>query len=289
MNEVNQQPVEITKYTDYTSYINDLVEYKRSCGEFSFRQFCQKSGFKSPTYLKWVMDKVRNMSLKSIQRFALGLDLSKRETHYLELLVNYKEAKKAETKKFYFEELLSRREKIAETPFIRERYEYLSHWYYVSIRELVAHPDFQDNPHWIQKKLRGTATVWEIKNALKILEQLQLIVRDDCGRIHQNDCELHTGREIESMAAYTYHTEVLREAAQVLVNTSHEVREFSSLASLLDRESLDHLKRKMQQFQDEVVQFLVSRQGILSQKPKRELFMLNMQLFPMSNFAESEF
>ncbi|MBI4412518.1 MAG: TIGR02147 family protein [Deltaproteobacteria bacterium] len=277
---------------DYVPYINDLVQYKRNIGNFSFRAFCKKSGFKSPTYLKWVLDEVRPISPKSVHRFAEGLDLGKRESRHLQLLVNYKEAKDLKTRKFFFEEILTRRSRKEENAFVREQYEYLSHWYYVTIRELAAHPDFREDPEWIQDKLAGTVTVWEIKHALKTLEQLNLFVRDDRGRLRQNDAELHTGKEVESMAAFNYHSEVLKESQEILMKVSHRLREFSSTVSLIDREAFQELKKMMHRFQDEVVRFILSKSHQPSGLPigdKLELFMLNMQLLPFTRFDEDEF
>lgn len=290
------EAVNIVKYTDYVPYVRDLVEEKRREGDFSFRTFCKKSGFKSPTYLKWVLDEVRPISTKSVNRFAVGLDLGKRETRYLQLLVNYKETEDIEQKKFFFEEILDRQAKREENAFVRERYEYLSHWYYVSVRELVAHPDFRDDPQWIQDKLCGTVSVWDIKHAMTTLERLQLIVRDDRGKFYQNEAELHTGQEVESMAAYNYHSEILKLSQEILRNTSHEVREFSSLVSLMDQQTFAEIKTKMQAFQQEIVQLIQKKsQGDPSASqatPKtktQEMYMLNMQLVPCTQFDEKEF
>ena len=211
---------------------------------------------------------------------------------HLQLLVNYKEAKDVKTRKFFFEEILTRRSRKEENTFVRERYEYLSHWYYVTIRELTVHPDFREDPQWIQGKLAGSVSIWEIKHALKTLEQLRLIVRDDTGRLRQNDAELHTGKEVESMAAFNYHSEVLKEAQEILKKTSHRIREFSSMVSLIDEETFQELKTMMHRFQDEVVRFILGKSHQPSGLPvgkKLELFMLNMQLLPFTRFEEEDF
>jgi uncharacterized protein (TIGR02147 family) len=288
----SEQP-DIVKYTDYVPYINDLVKHMRKTGHFSFRSFCKKSGFKSPTYLKWVMDEVRPISTKSVDRFADGLELGKREARYLQLLVNYKEAKDPNKKKVYFEEILTRQERNnKDQPYVKERYQYLSHWYYVTIRELVAHPDFNDDPHWIQKKLGNTVTIWEVKNAMKTLERLGLISKDEAGKWHQQDQELNMGVEVESMAAFNYHSEVLKISRDILMQTSHEVRDFSSVVSLIDKDTFHALRQKMRDFQDEVINFLSEKEKLQSEqssKVMRELYMLNMQLLPFTEFDDREF
>lgn len=288
------QSVDIVQYMDYVPYINDLVKKKKEEGRFTYRDFCQKSGFKSPTYLKWVIDRERPISPKSVHRFAEGLELSKRESRYFQLLVNYQEHKDPEQKKFFFEEILTTQNRREENNFIKERYEYLSHWYTVTIRELIGHPEFSEDPEWIRQKLRGTVTIWDIKSSLLTLEKLGLVARNDMGRLVQNDADLHTGKEVESMAAYNYHSEVLDLSREILMETSHEVRDFSSVASLVDKETFDELKQKMSAFQEEIVGFLTEKEKKIQKLPKaqiphRELYMLNMQLLPFTRFEENHF
>ena len=45
--EPTEQAVEISGYLDYVPYIKELVQQRRKAGNFSFRAFCKKSGFKS--------------------------------------------------------------------------------------------------------------------------------------------------------------------------------------------------------------------------------------------------
>lgn len=289
MNE-NQDPIEITRYTDYPSYVRDLVDYKRQTANFSLRMFCRKSGFKSPTYLKWVMDEQRPISLKSVHRYIDGLGLSKKEGEYFQLMVNYKEAKDPETKRFYFEQMLFRQQRRDTAPMVKDRYEYLSRWYYVTIREFIAHPEFKEDPHWIQERLQGAVSVWDIKHALQVLARLGLIKRDTQGRWQQCDKELHTGPEVESIAAYSYHSEVLKLSREILTQTPHTIREFSSVVSLLDKKDFVELKKIIYQFQEKVLRYLQGK-GVQGRTngSLQELYMLNVQLLPFTRFRPEKF
>ncbi|OGQ06978.1 MAG: hypothetical protein A3G32_07215 [Deltaproteobacteria bacterium RIFCSPLOWO2_12_FULL_40_28] len=281
------QSILITQYQDYVPYLKDLVTFKKKEEGFTFRSFCKKSGFKSPTYLKWVLDEVRPVSPKSAGRFAKGLGLGKREQRYFELLVHYKDSPEPGKKKFFFEELL-RYQEDEQKPVVQDRYEYLSHWYYVTIRELVAHPNFKEDPEWIRQKLYGSVSLWEVKHAMHTLQRLGLIVRDNLGRWSQNDAELHTGKEVESLAAYNYHFESLGLSREVLQHTSHRMREYSSLVALLDHESFLELKQKMLFFQTSLVADLRRKMKMgMGQGVPLEVFMLNMQLFPVTQFERN--
>lgn len=283
--------IEITQYTDYVPYLKEVVTQKRTAGTFSFRRFCQKSGFRSPTYLKWVLDEKRPISPKSAHKFAEGLGLGKKEAHYLQLLVHYKHAREPRTRSFFFQELLKWKEKRPWEAVVKDQYEYLSHWYYVTLRELAGLPDFQEDPQWIQKRLFGTVGAWEIRDALKTLERLGLVYRDEEGRLRQKATELHTGREVESVAAYHYHKGLFEISGEILNATSHEVREVFSLVSPLDPEIFRELKSKMNRFQDEVVVFLreAEKARASSETGKRQVYMMNMQLMPLTRFEDGDF
>lgn len=273
--------IEITDYTDYQPYLTDLVRFKRQEGTFSFRIFCRKSGFGSPTYLKWVMDGVRPISPRSAHKFASGLSLDKQETHYFTLMVNYKETIDLQTKRSYYEQMLVWRQRRA-GPLTKDAYEYLSHWYYVAIRELVALSDFKDDPRWIREKLGDNLTLWEIKNGFETLVRLKLICRNAKGNWQQTTRNLLTEYEVRSLAAYNYHTEILELAQKVLKTESSKVRDYQSMVALIDMETLGELKTKIQGFQKSIVDYLQERERMNGNKRiLKELYALNMQLLPL--------
>lgn len=273
--------IAITDYTDYVPYIRDLVGQKRQAGGFSYRIFCQKSGFRSSAYLKWVIDQVRPISLKSAHKFAAGLSLDKQESQYFYLMVNYKEAVDPATKGSCYEQMLSLRQKRAGS-FSKDAYEYLSHWYYVAIRELVASPDFHDDPRWLQKKLGGSLTLWEIKNGFETLSRLGLISRGKNGKWEQTARDLLTEQEIKSLAAYNYHGEMLALAEKALAHQPAKVRDYQSLVARLDSVSVAELKKIIDQFQQSVIDYLQGREKTGNgAHSSQELYAFNMQLFPL--------
>lgn len=282
--------IDITQYTDYVEFVGDLVEYKRENENFSYRIFCKKSGFRSPSYLKWVVDGERPISLKSILKFAAGLDLDSAETHFFQLLVHYREAIDEKTKHYYYEEILKHRKVNKRETLVKDRYEYLSHWYYVAIRELTTHPDFREDPHWIQENLRGHLNIWEIKHAIQTLLKLKLVARDEKGKLIPHDTELHTGHEVESHAVFNYHDEVLNLSREVLQNSTHEERDFNSLVSLMDKETFDQMKKILGEFQDKIVEYLTSKDVIArqAQSGNQELYVLNTQLLPFTKIKSKK-
>jgi uncharacterized protein (TIGR02147 family) len=278
------QPIEITQYTDYLPYIADLIAYKREMTGFSYRVFCRKSGFKSPSYLKWVVDGVRPISLRSVHKFSQGLSLNKRESQYFTLMVNYKEAPDTATKRLYYEQMLGWQQRRSGN-ISKDAYEYLSHWYYVAIRELVGAADFQDDPSWIRDRLESDLTLWEIKNGLETLARLELIQRDGAGRWEQASRNLRTEHEIVSLAAYSYHIEMLDMAQKALSNRTADEREFQSLVAMVDAQTYQSVKQEVQEFLQGLVERLEHQQhqnGHTNNGVCKELYALNVQLLPLT-------
>lgn len=276
--------IEIVKYTDYVPYIADLIQYKREVGRFSFRAFCRKSGFKSPTYLKWVIEGVRPIALRSVHKFIAGLSLDKREAQYFTMMVNYKETKDPQMKRFYYEQMLAwQKRHIGTLP--KDAYEYLSHWYYIAIRELIASNDFKNDPRWIRDRLGGNLTLWDIKNGLGTLERLKLIKRDSKGRWQQTSKDLHTEATVKSLAAYSYHTEMLDLAEQALTKRKANERNYQSLVALIGEKTHGELRTKILQFQKDLVDYLQQeeRKNIKGGKcAPQELYAVNIQMLPLT-------
>jgi uncharacterized protein (TIGR02147 family) len=282
LNQENIKRIEITDYNDYVPYIRDLVNYKKETSAFSFRVFCHKSGFRSPSYLKWVIEGTRPISLRSVHKFIQGLGLTKRDAKYFLIMVNYKEAKDPHSKRFYYEEMLEWKKRQSST-HTKDAYEYLSHWYYLAIRELVGSKEFKDDPRWISDRLGGNLTVWDVKNSLETLERLKLIEKNAQGQWQQTTRNLHTEPEVHSLAAFSYHAEMLDVAESALTKRTANERSFQSLVAMIDDKTYDKLKEKIQNFQQELIVFLEGEEKLT--KPNRtleELYAVNMQMVPLT-------
>ncbi|MBI4238417.1 MAG: TIGR02147 family protein [Deltaproteobacteria bacterium] len=280
---LSSQAPEITAYTDYIRYLADLVAYKKQHSGFSLRVFCRKSGFRSPNYLKWVLDGVRPIALKSVHKFAAGLSLDARETEYFALLVQFREARDPAAQRHAYEQMLPAQRRRAGTQ-TADAYQYLSRWYLVALRELVAAPDFRDDPAWIRDRLGREITGAEIKQGFETLERLGLLRRTANGRRQQTAADLRTALEVHSVAAFNYHTEMLEQAARVLTQRPAAERDYQSLVALVDGETVALLKQQCAAFQQSLVALLQARERTTKQaRGRKELYAFNIQLFPLGN------
>lgn len=229
---------------------------KTSNPNFSHRYFVKKAGFSSPVQLYRVTEGKRNLTRESMQKFAQGLSLGKKEQQYFEILVSFNQAKSPEAKRYYLELLNNMRKEKIGTPLDEGKFEYLSKWFYPAIRELVYLPDFSDNPDWIKRRLKNRVTIKEIKEAIETLLRLELIKKDEAGKYVQVDKNIITDDGIAHEAAYIFHQQILSIAKETLASTYEHERQFSGILTAMSQKQFVELKKMVREFEDTVIRFL---------------------------------
>jgi uncharacterized protein (TIGR02147 family) len=129
--------------------------------------------------------------------------------------------------------------------------EYLSHWVYTVLRELVQHPDFRDDPYWIQRRLTGRMELKEILQAFSCLRHKGLIFKDEAGRYHMKDEVIISSDEVECLAIRNYYRRALEQSLATLEDLPLEQREFGALFFQVPESSVQELKQKLKAFHRE--------------------------------------
>ena len=81
------------EYENYRSFLKDYFTFsKQQLPQFSYRYFAQKAGFRSPNFLKLVMDGKRNLSSQSIEQFSKAFKLSSIESEFFSYLVHFNQS-----------------------------------------------------------------------------------------------------------------------------------------------------------------------------------------------------
>ncbi len=270
--------ITLYEYSDYRKYLHDyyLSQKEKGAHGFSYRIFSERAGLRSPNYFKMVMEGSRNLSLKMIHRFAKALKLDQRQQAFFEALVQFNQSTDPEEKDFYFRKMITFREYRQSTQLVVDQYEYLSRWYYVAIREMLALEDFNPDPKEIAYRLNPPIHERQAEEALKLLLQLGLITKGSRGKLKQKESKLATEETIASIAAFNYHRQMIRLGMEAL-SESAELREISAITMALPMAELPNLKKK-------VFQFLMDLQNWLDEIPQssKEIYQLNFQLFPLT-------
>lgn len=265
-------------YMDYRQFLQALlVEYKQTTRYFSFRYFARVAGFSSPSYLKMVIDGARNLTPTSIQQVAKAFKLGKRETAYFEALVLFNQARDDKEKELYLERLSALKPRAQLQGIKKDQYEYFTNKLFVTLREMVALPDFQEDPAWIAAKLRANVKPKEVEHALAVLQRLGLVRRNDAGRLIQADASLTTPPEVASLELMQYHRSMLDDAKEALHTMTPELRDVTALTIPIPKDAVVEIKRRVQTFREEILDYINKGSADYF-----EVYQLNVQLFPLT-------
>lgn len=281
--ERTHDPLSVFDYLDYRDFLRESWQRMQSKSRrYSYRWFSRKAGLGSPSYLKLVMDGDRNLTDDTAGRFAHAFDLDEQEARYFAALVRMNQAGSTEERSRWFEELSSVPRYRATRRLDRSQYDYFALWYCVPIRELVARGDFVEDPAWIGRQLRPPISASNARKALELLFELNLVERTADGQLQQSQPLLTTGPQLRALAARRFHQQMLHRAEEAMDNVPLDEREVGGVAVRLTRPQVQHLKRRLYELRQEVLQLDGAGGG------EQAVYHFAFQLFPVTQWPESE-
>lgn len=273
----------IYDYMDYREYLRSLFEEKKKEHSFySYRLFSQKAGFKSPNFLKLVIDGQRNLTKESVFKFVKAFDLNKGESDYFENLVFLNQSKTIDEKNSYLQRLMRMRVKSDPKKIEESEYEYYSNWYNPVIRELVTAVDFRDDYKKLGSAVIPSINAADAKKSVVLLLKLNLIVKRN-GSYEKTSISLTTGPQVRSVAVANYHKAMMKLAADSIERFPAEIRDITCVTMSVSDTTYNIIIEKLQALRREMLDMAEADQKI------DKIVQLNLQLFPLStNICDEE-
>lgn len=275
---------DIYSYLSYRLYLRDYYQAAKGHVEgFSYRYLSKQAGFSSTNFLKLVMDGQRNLGEDSIDRVCRALELKAGQARFFADLVAFEQAGDHRSKNEAFERVMASR-RFREARFIDQgMYQYLSHWYYPAIREMVARADFREDPVWIAGQLLPAITPHQAGQALELLQRLGLVVRDEeSGRLLRGEAGVSAGHEVATLAARNFHRQMLERASESMLLVPRERRDLSALTVCISPETAQELKEEIHRLRERMME------RCDRDETPSEVYQINIQLFPLTVSAEGE-
>ena len=267
----------IFEYMDYREFLRNLFEKRKKDHPFySYRLFSQKAGFKSPNFLKLVVDGKRNLTKESVYRVAKAFNLNKSESDYLENLVFLNQSKTLDEKNLYLSRILRYRVKCDPKLLESSEYSYYSQWYNPVICELVSAIDFGDDYRRLGNAVIPSITATEAEKSVTLLLKLGFISRDKEGTYKRTAASFTTGPQVRSVAVANYHKAMIKLASESIERFSALERDVTSVTVAVSQETWQLMKEKLQRVRRELLELAESEKN-----PER-VVQLNLQLFPLS-------
>jgi uncharacterized protein (TIGR02147 family) len=234
-------------------------------------------GFTSPNFLKLVMDGDRNLSSESLAKVLNGLGLPKRASSYFSYLVYFCQAHDTVQKNYYFGLLAAFRTRSIVARINADQYDYYTEWYACVIRELVAGTSAEDLDYAaLAAQVRPAISARQAKKAVRLLERIGMIERDEEGRFRHSSRLVATDREMTSLAVRNYHKKMIQIAQESIEEVEREEREISSLTIHVSPQGFNRIKQRIQDFKEELMQIVHQDTDVDT------VYQVNFQLFPVS-------
>ena len=156
----------VFEFHDYRVFIRAWIEYRKATEKgFSMRRLARDAGL-GTGFLSMVLSRMRKLTHEKLLQLKPHLSLKLVEFQYLELLRVLSDSDSVEVRADALNKLQRHPEYKRQKKQPLESYHYLSHWYYVAIREMAMLKEFRSDPKWIQSRLRERVSLTEIKAAL---------------------------------------------------------------------------------------------------------------------------
>lgn len=266
----------LDRYSDYRQYLKDFyADRKKRSPTFSYRQFSQKAGIRSPSLMREVSEGRRNLTETSIQQFIKGLGLTETDARFFTALVHYNQAQDVETRQQWLDGMrgLRRRVKAAFVPL--ERHEYYSRWYIPVVRELACRIDWKGDFRKLAQRLRPAISALEARQAVDLLVRMGFLEERE-GRWIQPDPALTTGHEVDSSHVRAGNLQFATMGAESIEQLAPSHRDVSTIVVGISSDGFRRIKEEIRLFKERVARIAEDDDAADG------VFAVNVQLVPHS-------
>lgn len=256
----------VFEYLDYREFLKDYYNNKKASNPaFSLRVFSDKIGFKAKDFISRVMNGEKNLSSQSIPKVASGLRLGKHETEFFIGLVNFNQAETQENRDSAFAQMQAALKvaRFAEKQHLLGHCQYMvySHWRHLTIRSLIGLFGFQGDYETLARQVHPRITVEEAKQSVKLLEECQLIKKDENGNYVLTESAITTGDRTSKLALRGFHQHCLKLASESIDRDGPKDRHISGLTLGISQEGYDRIVERINAFRKEIALIAEEDQG----------------------------
>lgn len=264
-------------WESYIDYLNSTIALKQKShkSRFSLQGLSKQLGYNSPRSLAMVLNGYRLPSSQMVTRLSDLLSHSDKEHRWFTLTVELEREKrkpKGDPSAILDQLKQVRGENYTVKYLNYEQFRVIAEWYHVVLKKLVGSANFQNNPTWIARKLRGKVTKKEIKDGLRRLVSEGIITTSENGTLMEQAFFVQTEADVANKAARRHHKEMMARASEALEEQDVLLREFDSKTIAVDPKRLPEMKSFMREFRDEFMKRF-------SVQESDEIYQLNMQFF----------
>ncbi len=273
----------VLEYRDYRDYLRiRLKELKASDSKYTYRYIASELGLKSAGHVTQMVKGSSRISGKVMPLILKLLKLTRREESYFKLLVEYGQAAGMDDKRALLAKI-SRFSGERAVKVSREQYEFYQKWYYAAIRDILAIYPFDGDYRKLAHMVEPSVSPTEARSAIRILERLQLINRDENGVWRASSSVLSLDLAEDSTVVLSgFASQMIDRASYALNRLPKSERTISWAGFSASLEAFRLIQDEIRQFRRRVMEIIRG-----DQKPSR-VYHLNIHCFPLSKKLDEE-
>ncbi|MCO4753478.1 MAG: TIGR02147 family protein [Bacteriovoracaceae bacterium] len=271
--------VDIFQYDNSTLFLRESWEKKRGFNKnFTLRAWAKQLGISSYGTLHQMIKGMRPFPKKYAIALGESLNLGAKEVLYFETLIDYERSKTLKEKEHFANRLkeLAPGEKI--TTYEVNSFQYLKDPLNGAIIEMTSLKDFNSDPIWIKERLAINASVNEIKEALRILNELEFLKFDENGKLKRQHIKIRSTKDVKSQALREYHKNIMRHASDALETQDVLEREYNAVAFGVKKSSIPEIKENIRKYINDLVQEHEAIDG-----EAEDIYQLSNQFYKLTN------
>ncbi len=253
----------ISKYSNARDFVGAWIEFKKSKrAGFSMRRLCTLLELRSPNYLKLILDGKRALTIELGLKLSKQMGLPKSESDFFISLIEAEGSSNDHENDLNQRKVLRGRRHLETEKISEDKHELVANWFHLLVRELTFLPDFEFSPAYVVRKLCGRISLEEAARSLDLLVAHGLIEKLPPGNWRSTDKVLDTGNEtFQRSAMLEHHAATLKVWSESLARLNSNEQELGLLHVPISTEKIPELRRRIQQFQDELIGWLMTEEN----------------------------
>ena len=276
----------IEMYLDYRQFLNDFFEFKKSCYQhsrqpYTYAHFAVACGLKAPQYLKMIIERERNLSIKTVTSIAKGIGLKKEEAEEFRLLVLSNQESDTGKRALLFKELMDFRvkQKIRQGQLNASHFKKIPNWAAWVLFESAYTKLNKKDAKALRSFLRNKVSTNDIEQALEPLIKDGLLAYEPDVGFKKLRNLIENAEEIPTELVRSLQSQFMYLALESLHQDPPTEREFGSATLALTQKEFEAIRFKLRQLRKAVQK---ETQVARAQAKADRIYQLNIQLYPVT-------
>lgn len=267
----------IFQFTALESFLGSAFQHRKALNpSYSYALWARRLGVRSAATLCMITHGQRSPGKSLAEKLKRELALGRDESRYFDILVGLKRSRNQVVPSLRLMQELEKRHPTKGFRLIdHDQFKTMANWYYWCLLEWMNLKSFKEDPEWLASHMEFPVSPAQIREALIVLERLNLVGRNRQGKLVRSSKILTTPTDVANEAIQGFHEESLVNAARSIRKHSVQERDMQCLTLALRPQQLAQAKKVLGAFLDDFCRTFDHPQG-------KRVYQLQTALFPLT-------